>query len=610
MIRVRIHNKVILRFFLAVTLLCCSGMLFAESVWEGSAAVGRYGEFPATGYYAATNAFPRNTALVVKNLDNGNTSSVIVVDRVSQPGLFMLLSRDAAKELGLSDSDITQVRVVIEKKSTDLPSVVEDDMAFSPDPDLNPAVSASGVEDLAFLEDYIEDEPPEAEIDEETVEPETILPPLEEQPEEEETVEEIVEEVPPAPVLKTEEMETKIPQQRTSDFNLTEVPETPEVAKSEVVLSGFDSDSLIAPPTRSVSRSVKVAPEPTVAEAAPVGQPETVEAAPEVPGYSDIPQVPYPPERVVASAFEAPEDPFFEAPESISEEVEETNGLSVESFALVEPSEERLVSLVVASVPEEPVVAETEKPRITGYTAPSELLFEMAYADIPEVPVPDVPEISGAYLASASEAEEFTIADIPAPPEIVTEEQGEEEIVFAEPAEEETPAEVSEVPEVVVEEKGVPEEPKPEDLPVPGEIDLYLEPAEMRPPEPIEEIAIVEEEPPAEPPVMEEPEVTEETEEEPEAEVSAVAYGRFTVSAELVPARYYLQLGVFSEEGTARGAAARIGEGYPITIQKTASGEDARYKLFVGPLSPDESGALLYRFRSAGYRDAFVRVAN
>jgi len=611
MIRVRSNGTILLGVIFTVLLLLASGLLFAESVWEGSAAVGMYGEFPASGFYAATNAFPRNTTLVVENVETGETSSVIVVDRVSRPGIFILLSRDAARDIGLADDEIARVRVVVEEKSTELPSVVEDDMARSPDPDLNPAASVSGVEDLLFLEKYVNGEPSAEEEQEQEQEDEVepLLPPLDEEPEEEETLEEIVQEIPPAPVLRTEDVETRIPHRREADFSLTEVPTAPAVAKTEAVLTSFDSAPLIAPAPRSVSRSVGIAPEPVVAEAPPEQPGEGFEEAPEVFSLSDIPAVPYPPERVVASAFEAPEEPYFEAPEPVTLPPKGVaEGPTADTVTYREPSRERIVSLEVAAVPEEPV-AETEAPVVSGYVAPSELLYETACGHAPDVPVPDVPEISSSYLASAFESEDFSYSDVPLPPSRAVEqhqppeEEPETELAYLEPEEAEETVEAEDVPDVVEEREEVIAEAPPEEIPVPGEVELYLEPADMRPPEPIEEIAVAEQKPAEEEPVEEIAAA-----EEPEAEDYQDIYPRYTLSTNLTPSMHYLQLGVFSEKCTAGEAAARIGAGYPVTIQETRIGDATRYKLFVGPLTPDESGVLLYRFRRAGYRDAFVRV--
>ncbi len=100
-------------FFLILLLMV--GPLIAESTWEGTTTASRYGEFPDSGNYGASNSFSRNTIITVTNLVNGQSTTVIIVDRLDDPGLFLLLSRDAAVELGVSQAEIVQVRARLEQ---------------------------------------------------------------------------------------------------------------------------------------------------------------------------------------------------------------------------------------------------------------------------------------------------------------------------------------------------------------------------------------------------------------------------------------------------------------------------------------------------------------
>ncbi|HOV65096.1 MAG TPA: SPOR domain-containing protein, partial [Spirochaetia bacterium] len=74
----------------------------------------------------------------------------------------------------------------------------------------------------------------------------------------------------------------------------------------------------------------------------------------------------------------------------------------------------------------------------------------------------------------------------------------------------------------------------------------------------------------------------------------------------LLKGSYYLQLGAFSEEAKARRLAAQFTSTYPMTIQVAESGAKKTYKVLIGPLKPDESGALLFTLKASGYKDAFV----
>ena len=83
----------------------------AASVWEGTASAAIGNEFPETGYYAATNSYPINTVVDITNLENGRTLRVIVMSNLENPGLLVMLSRDAASALGINPRSIGRVRM-------------------------------------------------------------------------------------------------------------------------------------------------------------------------------------------------------------------------------------------------------------------------------------------------------------------------------------------------------------------------------------------------------------------------------------------------------------------------------------------------------------------
>ncbi|MFW6228920.1 MAG: hypothetical protein ACOC2V_05615, partial [Alkalispirochaeta sp.] len=115
--------------------------IYSQNNWEGTAVVGRYGEFPPGGLYVASNAFPLNSMVSVTNAQTGKTARLIVAKTVDDPGVFMLLSEDAAGELGVAGDDTVDVRV----EPVQLPGLTtvnpNQDLPFHPDPDVNPAAS-------------------------------------------------------------------------------------------------------------------------------------------------------------------------------------------------------------------------------------------------------------------------------------------------------------------------------------------------------------------------------------------------------------------------------------------------------------------------------------
>ena len=58
------YRKIIIAAFLLFSVLYLSA---ADAVWEGTAAMSRYGEFPVKGLYGASNSFPVNTVISVEN---------------------------------------------------------------------------------------------------------------------------------------------------------------------------------------------------------------------------------------------------------------------------------------------------------------------------------------------------------------------------------------------------------------------------------------------------------------------------------------------------------------------------------------------------------------
>ena len=95
----------------ALSVILAIFVLVNASVWEGAASASISNDFPETGYFAATNSFPRNTVVDITNLENGQTIRVIVASGLDNPGLLVTLSRDAAEAIGLQSSSIGRVRM-------------------------------------------------------------------------------------------------------------------------------------------------------------------------------------------------------------------------------------------------------------------------------------------------------------------------------------------------------------------------------------------------------------------------------------------------------------------------------------------------------------------
>jgi len=98
------------KYLFIVLLLAALVFLPGSSVWEGAAAVSV--DFPESGFYVATNSFPRNTVVDLTNLETGRTVRVIVAAGLDTPGLLALISREAAEAVGLRSRTIGRIRMV------------------------------------------------------------------------------------------------------------------------------------------------------------------------------------------------------------------------------------------------------------------------------------------------------------------------------------------------------------------------------------------------------------------------------------------------------------------------------------------------------------------
>lgn len=318
-------------------------------------------------------------------------------------------------------------------------------------------------------------------------------------------------------------------------------------------------------------------------------------------------------EETADEEFEEEETPVEDAEEENEEEAFEDETLdAIEEAAEEEAFEEDKLDELPAeeeseeeSVEEEPEEFEEEaaEPEIEEETAEEETVEE------------DIPEEEESLEEEAFDEE--TPADIP---EETTE--AEDDVPAAETFEadelDDLPAETEAEPETEVSEETMEE----------NETDEYeaivLVPADANPPEneedEVEDViseddidAIDEEitltplveETPAEP---DEPKPEPEPEQEPEQEPKAVtSYDKYMVPSlkNLESGKYYIQIAVYSSEDNILDVINKYGTNYPITIVPMAGGSSKQ--ILIGPVTMDEYKVVLERFKSYGFKDAFLR---
>lgn len=89
--------------------------------------------------------------------------------------------------------------------------------------------------------------------------------------------------------------------------------------------------------------------------------------------------------------------------------------------------------------------------------------------------------------------------------------------------------------------------------------------------------------------------------------VIADDFARYTVPSlkDLESGKYYIQIGVYSEKANIRSVLDSYAENYPIVLVPLSNGKGTQ--IMVGPLTVDEYGTVLNRFKSYGFKDAFLR---
>ncbi|MCL2231190.1 MAG: SPOR domain-containing protein [Treponema sp.] len=86
--------------------------LTASSAWEGAGAVAPAGELPNEGFFIATNSFPRNTVVDLTNIETGRSTRAIVANTLNSPGLLAIVSREAAELIGMRQGSTSRIRII------------------------------------------------------------------------------------------------------------------------------------------------------------------------------------------------------------------------------------------------------------------------------------------------------------------------------------------------------------------------------------------------------------------------------------------------------------------------------------------------------------------
>jgi rare lipoprotein A (peptidoglycan hydrolase) len=365
---------------IAFSLFCLAAamLLPAEEIWEGNAAVIRRGVFESPGLYAASDSFPKDSLILVENIQNGKQVEVSILQRINGSGnVFLLLSDQAAAQIGLTADEVLPVRASIILSPASGVIGLPDDLPKNPDPDIDPT---AGVPELAA--------PPEPSP---AAGAAVAQEPVEEAPAAEAAVA-LVEEAEPAaeePAAQAEAEEAAVPEVPPTALEAAPSPVaeeqlSPEQQRLTKVASRLPQKQTYMPP-REDERFVVVpeqepGPEVAAALVEEVEPPAEEPAAEEPPAEAEAEEAEL---SLAAAADTQVEETELDMPGLDQIEAREARGLEAQPAA---PPEIVSAPAPVPALPEEP--AAEEEPDVVEEALPEES-FQLAelFEPPPEAPV-------------------------------------------------------------------------------------------------------------------------------------------------------------------------------------------------------------------------------
>lgn len=550
------------KFLSGILFLLISVFIFADSSAsvEGVIEVAGKDELPA-GYFGKAAGYLPGDSVSITNPNTGITLQILNLGTLdASGGIAILISEESAKSLGIERNSGVKVKLAPRSgyfDETVSGSAVLDEKTL-PAEKAEPAVEAPS-------EPAVQAEPesaPQSAENVAVVAAETAAPvavagvPLiadTDDSGEEENAE-----------VAAVEDEGEVPADEDNPADESETPAEENISEDEADFS--DEEKLAAEPVEEEAtadeepsvESVEEETEPVVVEApAPIEEcevPETDEAA-----ADEIPEEPY-------EDYESVEDGFLESKEA------------VEQPSPAEESEEEAVAV------EEPAPIEEETEDLPEEENAELVIVEEPQEEEPETPTEDETEEEAVTVEEPAPIEEDSAVE-----ENQMEEVSEPEEVVAEPAVE---PEAQAEPEVQSSEESESSDYAP----------IILVPSEPESPEPSEPASSEDE--PIEIVLVESVPEEKTAEPEPLRSEYPVNIQDHVVSSESALASncYYIQIATMGNIKNIENLLVKYSK-YPVSLIPAGK----NYRVLVGPLSVDEYGAVLAKFKDAGFKDAFVR---
>lgn len=602
-----------------VFILLSATLLFASgSSIDGRIAVASKGELPS-GLFAKTAGYLPGDSVTITNPANGSVLQVLNLGTIDQAeGVAILLSGESAERLGIkkgtelqvklaprsgsfdesvSGSAILSLRTFEEEKVPEEESAQTAAIETAVKEETDSVKEAAAEESTPVVEEAVAAEENVPAEETESVEETAVAEPI---PEDIDAVqiepeEETEENIAPEETVVPEQSEYEYEEYIETDGDFIEEKNNVEMASPAERAEMQNEDSSAEKPVPAEESTPVEEEAISVEESAPVEEePQTV-----------VPEEPFEAEPVEDAVIE-------ENAAEVSEETPVLEGdMKGEEVVSVEPDEtpaedecEVTFDVEEEAVAEEPFEAEPVEDAVIEMPKEekeSVLEGDMEGEEVASVEPDETPAEAEGEVAFDAEEEAVAEELFEAEPieDAVTEDIEEQSTEVSEEPE------VTEVPEESAEEELITEESAEDAVIAEDETEAYepiiLVPAEPEAPVPEtaeKAMSVVEKE---EPIVLEPVEVQEKKEEV--SEVKANDNENILESESELAKGYYIQFATFGDIKNVYAAKERYSK-FPLCVVKTAKG---LYKVLAGPLTVDEYGAVLAKFRDFGFKDAFVR---
>ena len=590
---------------------------------DGDMIVAGDDELPA-GYFVKAAGYLPGDVITLTNSYTGEDIEFLNVGTLDgSGGIAMIISKEGAQKLGMSRASSKPIRLEPRGGSYDESAsgktVVSKASSYRNLPDEN----VPDEDDFLASKRAVETPSPADELIEEKIPAEETVSLKESEPEEKEPAPDVITEAPSESEKPEEPVEDiseafspdELPPD-TEEKPLTEPEPEPEENEPASDVAAEEPSEPEKPEEPAEDNSEAFSPDelPPDTEEKPLPEPEPEENEP----ASDIaPEEPSEPERPEEPAEDNSEafnpDELSDVEEEKPQVPEKVEGdLPGEEVKAVEPesnSEEYF-----EGEPESGDLFEDEQPSEIEETPSEEKVDETVSEEPPapkgelteDLPGEEVLSVEPAPVVNIPETKTSPDKDYPGesvsskePVPVPSEDLPGEEVLAVEP---------SKVPSKDLDGEKV-------DSKEPVYEGIVLVPASPLPPPETEEEIVAEPEPEMEPeaePESEliaepEPEPVEEPVEEPVKESSSreedIVSSRLIKEADLKKGAFYIQIATFSKRENAANVISSYSK-YPVCVIENANGT---YKVLAGPLNEDEYGAVLLRFKSFGFKDAFVK---